>query len=63
MIKVFNARKTTSTYNNGDTWEVLDTRTNEVIKTFNRASKAVGYRDYCEAQLIEAIKLWELWDK
>ena len=56
-MKIFNAQKA-SILNDGNDWEVVDTRTGEIVKACKTATKAVAWRDYNEEALLQAKKVW-----
>ena len=58
----FKVNKASTTYNNGDTWEVVDVRRNEVVKTFSKGGDAAHYVRYAEQQLELAEKQWAEWE-
>ena len=55
----FKVNKSDTEYNNGNTWEVVDIRTDEVIRTCARGGDAAAFVRYYEADLIEAAKIFK----
>ena len=58
----FKVNKAATTYNNGETWEVVDVRRSEVVKVFLKGQDAAHYVRYAEQQLAEAKRQWAEWE-
>jgi hypothetical protein len=56
----FKVNRAATAYNNGNTWEVVDTRTNEVVRTCSKGGDAAAFVRFYEAELVKSNKLWEI---
>ena len=56
----FKVNKAEIAYNNGNTWEVVDTRTHEVVRTCAKGGDAAAFVRHYEAELLKSNKLWEI---
>ena len=57
----FKVNKATTTYNNGNTWEVVDVRNDEVVRTCAKGGDAAAFVIHFENELAKSEKQWAEW--